>query len=538
MTKINTERSTSEPGATAHAEGRLAFEMLIVELSSRFINRRPDEVDAEIKDALRQVCELLDIDLAVIWQWSLTAPDVVMPTHVYAVNGGQRPSEPMRQEDYPWSCQQMLSGCTIAFSSVASLPPQAAVDAQSCRHFGIRSALCLPISTGDQAAVGALAFNALQAERDWPEAVIRQLQLIAQIFAHVLARRRDEKVRQDSEKRLTAGSKLAGLAFYEVDYQQGTVYADERFRELCGVPAERVKGLGMIEFWQERLHPDDRERVLGIRPKLHDGTAEQLSIEYRFLHPTLGERWIEHDACVTRRDAGGRTLRAYGAMRDVTERKRIEHEMRDLSRRLIRAHEDERAKLARELHDDVTQRLALLAIEAGLAAEGEAPAQAMQNVRDGLKSLSKDVHSLAYQLHPSILRELGLVEALQAECERRARPGQFEISMDLDPLHPVIGVDAEICLFRVAQEALNNVSRHARARAASVTLKPVDGGLMLTVHDDGVGFNRTKAAERGHLGLASMRERIQLVSGALDIESAPGQGTAISAWVPPQGVVQ
>jgi len=110
--------------------------------------------------------------------------------------------------------------------------------------------------------------------------------------------------------------------------------------------------------------------------------------------------------------------------------------------------------------------------------------------------------------------------------------------MDLDPLHPVIGVDAEICLFRVAQEALNNVSRHARARAASVTLKPVDGGLMLTVHDDGVGFNRTEAAERGHLGLASMRERIQLVSGALDIESAPGQGTAISAWVPPQGVVQ
>ena len=175
--------------------------------------------------------------------------------------------------------------------------------------------------------------------------------------------------------------------------------------------------------------------------------------------------------------------------------------MRDLSRRLIRAHEDERALLARELHDDVTQRLAVLAIDVGraeLAAPDGAQAEAMRSVRAELVRLSEDIHSLAYQLHPSVLEELGLVEALRAECERRGRQGRLAVSMDLDPSPSMaVGKDAALCLFRVAQEALNNVARHAGTRAASVTLRQVDGGLLLAVRDDGVGFDPAHPEEAG-----------------------------------------
>ena len=183
---------------------------------------------------------------------------------------------------------------------------------------------------------------------------MNRLQLVAQVFTNALARRRHDKRLQESEARLAAGAELAGLAFYEVDYGDQAIYIDERFRNLCGIPPEREQGLDAVAFWIDHLHPDDRERVLEMRRQLHEGSLERLSIEYRYLHPAHGEKWIQHLAGVSRRDSRRQVVHTYGVLRDVTENKRVENDMRDLSRRLIRAQEDERALLARELHDDLT----------------------------------------------------------------------------------------------------------------------------------------------------------------------------------------
>ena len=159
------------------------------------------------------------------------------------------------------------------------------------------------------------------------------------------------------------------------------MYSDDRLRDLCGVPPDRVAGLGVLDFWMEHVHPDDGPRVVELRRQMHEGEQERFSTEYRYLHPDGDERWIQHLAGAAMRDAGGRAVRTYGVLRDVTDRKRAEEESRELSRRLIRAQEEERALLARELHDDVSQRLAVLAIEVGraelAAADGE-QAEAMQ----------------------------------------------------------------------------------------------------------------------------------------------------------------
>ena len=358
------------------------------------------------------------------------------------------------------------------------------------------------------------------------------------ISIDITERRHAEKALHRSEARLASGADLAGLAFYEVNYVEGVAFVDDRFRDILGLPPERDQGLQPLAFWMENLHPDDRTRLLHIRQELHSGRQERLSDEYRFLHPTRGQRWIHHLARVAERDVTGHALVTFGVLRDVTERKRTEDELRDLSQRLIRAHEEERALLARELHDDVSQRLAVLAIDVGraeLAASNGAQAETMQVVREGLVRLSEDIHSLAYQLHPSILEELGLAEALRTECERLERQGGLELSVDLDPLPAGVGKDAALCLFRVAQEALNNVIRHAGARAASVRLQEVDGGLLLAVHDDGAGFDPAHTGKTRRLGLASMRERVRLLNGTLDIESAPGRGATIAAWVPAEG---
>jgi signal transduction histidine kinase len=225
-------------------------------------------------------------------------------------------------------------------------------------------------------------------------------------------------------------------------------------------------------------------------------------------------------------------------VRDITERKQAERTARELSGRLITAQEAERARLARELHDDITQRLARLAIDAGRAEcdrAGRGRTETMRELRDGLVRLSEDVHSLSYKLHPALLEDLGLVDALRAECERFSRQESISVGVKLEETPAGLQPDTGLCLFRVTQEALCNVARHARAEAVTVSLRPLDGGLQLVVTDTGVGFDPGHQRQRPSLGLSSMRERVGLLGGELDVESAPGHGTTIVAWVPLNG---
>jgi PAS domain S-box-containing protein len=222
-----------------------------------------------------------------------------------------------------------------------------------------------------------------------------------------------------------------------------------------------------------------------------------------------------------------------GFVRDITDRKRAEEVAREFGGRLLQAQEAERARLARELHDDITQRLARLAIDAGRADSAPNTRNgSIRDLREGLVRLSEDIHALSYRLHPSILGDLGLAAALKAECERFSQQNSITAGVKLGELPTLIPPDAALTLFRIAQEALRNVARHAGSKVAAVSLRPLDSGLQLAVTDNGIGFNPARQGGRPSLGLASMRERVRLLGGELDIESAPGQGTTILAWVP------
>jgi signal transduction histidine kinase len=206
-----------------------------------------------------------------------------------------------------------------------------------------------------------------------------------------------------------------------------------------------------------------------------------------------------------------------------------------LTGRLITAQEEERARLARELHDDVTQRLAFLAIEAGIE-EARLPGRAgdgsKHSIREGLARLSEDVHALSYRLHPSILVDLGLREALRSECKHFSQTSLIKVDLKADEIADHVPEDIALCLFRVAQEGLRNIARHASATRIGIRLCPLDNGLQLTVRDNGVGFDPAQNGTKPSLGLASMRQRVALLGGKLNIDSKPLQGTTISAWVP------
>jgi signal transduction histidine kinase len=224
-----------------------------------------------------------------------------------------------------------------------------------------------------------------------------------------------------------------------------------------------------------------------------------------------------------------------GLLYEHRRRRHSEIAAHRLSGQLITAHEEERAHLARELHDDVTQRLALLAIDAGRE-EGKLPGLAggsvMRRMREGLVRLSEDVHALSYRLHPSILEDLGLVEALKSECERFSLSCSTRLAVTLEEIPRELPSEAALCLFRIAQEALRNIARHSRADRAELCLEHVYDGLQLTIRDDGVGFDPMSHQARASLGHAGMRQRVSLLGGRLAIGSSPGHGVTIVAWVP------
>jgi signal transduction histidine kinase len=211
-------------------------------------------------------------------------------------------------------------------------------------------------------------------------------------------------------------------------------------------------------------------------------------------------------------------------------------ELQILAGRLIRAQEDERKRVARELHDDLSQRLSALQLgSAGLArlAPKGGPARAgFEAHQEHLAEIVGEVRRLAYDLHPAILTHLGLRAALQSFCvDFSAREEiDVEFSAQKEPAH--LHEEIALCLYRVTQESLRNVARHSGARSVSVSLKSVRGALQLTIQDRGKGFDADRAGEG--LGLLGMKERVRLVDGSLEVRSRSAKGTRIHVQVPVQ----
>jgi signal transduction histidine kinase len=271
------------------------------------------------------------------------------------------------------------------------------------------------------------------------------------------------------------------------------------------------------------------------REALLDGTGSG-DIEYRVIWPDGSIHTIFGRATVVR-DESGRPLRVYGTNADITDRKGAEEELarrarqlETLSRQLIQAQESERRSLSNELHDDLGQMLFALKLnlERDRGSNGESIAlvdSAIARMRD-----------LVQTLRPPMLDELGLEAALRWHVEREASRAGIAVDLNVSRLRERPPVTVEITCFRVAQEALSNAIRHARARTVDVELREDGDVLVLRVHDDGQGFDvaaaRTRATSGESQGLLSMQERVGLVGGQLHITSSRAHGTTVEARLP------
>jgi signal transduction histidine kinase len=241
-------------------------------------------------------------------------------------------------------------------------------------------------------------------------------------------------------------------------------------------------------------------------------------------------------------EANGRKLRV-AFVADITQRRQLERaaqahaeQVQALAARLLTAQEEERRRVSRELHDQICQQLASLAIEiSGMAADPPPPEKAHQVLRElqtRVIQASEATRHIAYELHPSVLDDLGLVASLRALCKKFGEDEGVRVQFSSGVLPPEIPRETASCLYRVVQESLQNIARHAGAKKASVSLSVKKNAVALSITDDGSGFDLEEARGRGGLGLIGMEERTRLAKGKLSIAAAKGRGTRIQVEVP------
>jgi PAS domain S-box-containing protein len=354
--------------------------------------------------------------------------------------------------------------------------------------------------------------------------MVRMIGIVADVTERKLA---DDALRA-SEERLRLAQQAARIGSFERDIRTGVVSWTAQMESLYGLPPGGFGGTQ--DSFMDLIYPDDRARIMELAEEALE-TGRPTEGEWRVVWPDMSIRWIAGRWQVFRNESG-EPSRVVGVNIDVTERKEAEEALASMSRKLIEAQEQERARIGRELHDDINQRLAMLALELGQLKDNPSETQnRVEELRNRTTEISDDVQALSHELHSSKLEYLGVVAGIKSWCKEFGERQRMEVDFSSDVPTP-IPLEIGISLFRVVQEAVHNAVKHSGVKHFDVQLWASSGEIHLTVSDFGVGFDSDTAMKGSGLGLASMRERMRLSGGELSITSQPKRGTTIHARVP------
>jgi PAS domain S-box-containing protein len=352
----------------------------------------------------------------------------------------------------------------------------------------------------------------------------------SRIARDITERRRGEDSLRESEQRFRLVANSAPVMIWMSGPDKLCTYFNQPWLEFTGRSIEAELGNG----WTDGVHPNDLQACLESYAKAFD-RQESFKIEYRLRRHDGEYRWV-FDTGVPRFSAHGSFAGYIGSCIDVSDRKLAEESLSSVSRRLIEAHEEERTRIARELHDDINQRIALLAVNlerlkqdlpAGVDTGGR-----IDEVRELVSEIGSDVQSLSHRLHSSKLDYLGLGAAAASFCRELSDRQKVEIDFHAVDVPKKLPREISLCLFRVLQEGLQNAVKHSGSRQFQVWLGGASHEISLSVSDSGVGFDPDVAFQGQGLGLTSMKERVKLVGGEFSIDSQLDCGTTIHARVP------
>lgn len=512
-------------------ERRSAIERVTAKYSERLLNCPPAVVLEEMREALNAVLESESADRA-IW-FTVTEEGEVGEELIFATRE-ETPQGPLKCECscLPWVMNQVRHGNAVSMPKLETLPEEAAADRNYLEAASVQSMLVVP-SSSDKGSKATLVLLSYTQRKEWPDALVSRLGMLASVFGNAASRKRAEDQLSDKKEWLKLALEASMTALWELDVATGRVRWSQTQNSLLG--KEPIELEVSWEKFLELLPEADREDLYGRAVALLSRESEVSTIvtEWRFHEPGGGERWLLFRGQVYR-DANGKPLRLRGVNVDITDLKRVKTELSQLTERLLKAQEEERQRLARELHDDIGQRLSLLIIgldrlKHELPLELRLQREELTSTLEEANALATDIHGLSHQLHSTKLKHLGLKSALRELCSHVAKQHDVDVRLMTGGMRGKLSEERALCLYRVAQEGLTNAVKHSHSDRIDVELTANGVTLQLTVRDFGCGFDLSHY-EAG-LGLASMRERLRMVGGELQVQTAPGRGTVIQTEV-------
>jgi PAS domain S-box-containing protein len=320
-----------------------------------------------------------------------------------------------------------------------------------------------------------------------------------------------------------------GIAVEDLDGK--ILVANPALSSMLGYREDELAGMNCCQFANSEDSRDER----ALFQQLRAGLIDHYTLEKRYVTKQGAPLWGSLIVSLLKTEDGGSPL-IFAFVKDITESKQTEAALANVSRKLIEAQEQERTRIGRELHDDIGQRLALVAIE---LRQLRKDAVAFPRVRSRIGELQKkvsqvaaDIQSLSHELHSARLRYLGAAAAMRGLCREFGEQQRVKVEFKANNLPTALSADISLCLFRVLQEALHNSAKHSGAHRLEVRMWGNTNEIYLTVKDSGKGFDRDAAKTSQGLGLISMEERLKVVNGTLSVDSQPGRGTIIEARIP------
>jgi PAS domain S-box-containing protein len=380
----------------------------------------------------------------------------------------------------------------------------------------------------------------------WPDGCVHWLRSQARFFygtdgepermlgvsVDITEHKQAEETLRESEERLRLAQWAAHIGTFDLDLRTGVDIWTPETEALYGLPLGGFGGT--LTAFENLIHPADRERIIALTRAMIE-TGQPSEAEWRAVWPDGSVHWIAGRAQVFMGESG-EPSRMLGVNMDITDRKRAEETISAMTRKLIEGQEQERARIARELHDDISQRLALLATELDqLRGEhrklpSEIHGQILK-LRETTADICSSVYDLSHELHSSTLDLLGLSKGMGNWCKTFGERQKMEIVFKSHGV-PELPQEISLCLFRILQEATHNAAKHSGVNRIDVQLSEKSGEIHLIVSDSGKGFDIDTARQKRGLGLTSMQERVRLIGGTIVIESKPLTGTVVHACLP------
>jgi|RhiMethySRZTD1v2_1073278.scaffolds.fasta_scaffold14931_5 PAS domain S-box-containing protein len=402
-------------------------------------------------------------------------------------------------------------------------------DREEYRRSGIRAVQSTPLRSRTGRPLGMLSTH-WRTPHTPTEEDFTFFDVLARQAADLIERTLAEEALRESEERFRLIANTAPVMIWMSGTEKQITYLNQTWLDFTGLPLDAVLGQRRTQL----LHPDDAERSREAYGKAFE-QREAFQMEHRLRRHDGEYRWVM-TAGVPRYDVDGSFVGYIGTAVDITERKLAEEALSTVSQKLIEAHEEESARIARELHDDVNQRLAVVSMSInGLKQSPSASAADFERIaelRQQIADLVSDIQALSRDLHPARLELLGLEAAAAGFCAELSNRHGITIDVHFENIPTALPAEISLSLYRVLQEALQNVVKHSVSGHARVSLSGQSDTLTMAIEDSGVGFDPHEAMRGRGLGLTSMRERLKVVGGQLSIHSQRGRGTTIHAVAP------